>query len=101
MTHDDHLPQAILDLVHSMRDIELRAAHQYRPLVDSIIRTGSRDVQHIEHTLDGLLDFCGHEPVVLNRKLCRHYWQFDQAATAHYINAYRERWDSDEPKDKA
>ena len=97
MTHDDHLPQAILDLVDSMRELEQRAAPQYRPVVDGILRTGSHDAQHIEHTLDGLLDFCGHEPAVLMyRELCRHYWQFDEAATVFYINAYRERWDSDE-----
>lgn len=97
MTNDDHPPQAILDLVDSMRELEQRAALQYRPVVDDILRTGSRDAQHIEQTLDGLLDFCGHEPVVLTyRRLCRHYWQLDPAATAFYINAYRERWDSDE-----
>ena len=40
---------------------------------------------------------CWHEPVVLMyRQLCRHYWQFDKAATAFYINACRERCDSDE-----
>lgn len=97
MTPDVSPPQAILDLVDSMRELEQRAALQYRPVVDEIVRSGSRDAQHIEHTLDGLLDFCGHEPVVLMyRQLCRHYWQFDQVATADYINAYRERWDSDE-----
>ena len=102
MTHDDHPPQAILDLVDSMRELEQRAALQYRPVVDDILRTGSRDAQHIEHTLDGLLDFCGHEPVVLMyRQLCRHYRQFDQAATAFYVNTYRERWDSDEQEDPA
>ena len=94
---NDHPPQAILDLVDSMGDLEQRAALKYRPVVDDILRTGSCDAQHIEHTLDGLLDFCGHEPMVLMyRQLCRHYWPIDQAATAFYINAYRERWDSDE-----
>ena len=98
MTHDGYPPQAILDLVDSMRGLEQRAALQYRPVVDDILRTGSRDARHIERRLDGLLDFCGHEPVVLMyRQLCRHYWPIDQAATAYYINAYRERWDSDEP----
>ena len=97
MTPDVNPPQAILDLVDSMGELEQRAALQYRPVVDDILRTGSRDAQHIEHTLDGLLDFCGHEPVVLMyRQVCRHYWQLDPAATAFYINAYRERWDGDE-----
>ena len=96
MTHDGYPPQAILDLVDSMRGLEQRAALQYRPVVDDILRNGSRDARHIEHTLDGLLDFCGHESVVMiYRQLCRHYWRFDPAATSFYINAYRERWDSD------
>ena len=102
MTPDVNPPQAILDLVDSMRELEKRAALQYRPVVDDIVRSNSRDPQHIEHTLGGLLDFCGYEPVVLlYRQLCRHYWQVDPAATAFYINAYRERWDSDEQGDMA
>jgi hypothetical protein len=97
VTSDDSPPQAILDLVRSMRDLERRAAQQYRPVVDDILRSGSRDAQYIEHTLDGLLGFCGHEPVLrMYRQLCRHYWQIDQAATAFYIDAYREQWDGGE-----
>lgn len=93
---------AILDLVDSMRELEQRAALQYRPVVDDIVRSDSRDAQLIEHTLGGLLDFCGNEPVLLlYRRLCRHYWEFDPAATAFYINAYRERWDGDEQGDLA
>lgn len=93
---DEQPPQAILDLVGSVRKLGHRAALQYRPVVDDIVRSGSRDAQHIERTLDGLLDFCGHEPVVLMyRELCRHYWQIDPAATAFYINAYREWWDGE------
>ena len=62
-----------------------------------ILRTGSRDARHIECTLDGLLDFCGHEPVLeIYKQLCRHYWAIDPAAAADYIHAYRERWDGDE-----
>ncbi len=90
--------QAIRTLAGSMRDLQRQAAQQYLPVVDDILSTRSRDTQHIEHTLDGLLDFCGHEPVLqLYKKLCRHYWAIDPAATAYYINAYREYWDSDEP----
>lgn len=102
MKPGDRLPQDILDLVHSLRDLEQRAAQQYQPLLDDILRTGSRDAQYIERTLDGMLDFCGHEPVLqMYRQLCRHYWLIDPAATAFYVRAYRERWDSDDPGDLA
>ena len=93
---DDDAMQAIRTLAGSMRDLQRQAAQAYLPVVDDILRTRSRDTQHIEHTLDGLLDCCGHEPVLqLYKKLCRHYWDIDPAATADYVNAYREYWDSD------
>ena len=89
--------QAIRALAGSMRELQRKAAQLYLPVVDDILRTRSRDIHHIEHTLDGLLDFCGHEPVLqLYKKLCRHYWDIDPAATVDYIHAYREYWDSDD-----
>jgi hypothetical protein len=98
---DDDL-QTIRTLAGSMRDLQRQAAQAYLPVVDDILRTRSRDTQHIEHTLDGLLDFCGHEPILqLYKKLCRHYWDIDPTATADYVNAYREYWDSDEPRGQA
>ena len=88
--------QAIRTLAGSMQNLQRQSVQQYKPVVDDILRTRSRDTRHIEHTLDGLLDFCGHEPVLqLYKQLCRHYWSIDPAATADYINAYREYWDSD------
>jgi hypothetical protein len=99
---DDDAMQAISALAGSMRELQQRAAQQYLPVVDDILRTRSRDTQMIEHTLDRLLDFSGHEPVLqMYKKLCRHYWDIDPAATAYYVNAYREYWDSDEPGGQA
>jgi hypothetical protein len=84
-------------LLGQVQQLQLQAARQYQPVVDELLRTGSRDVRQIEHTLDGLLDFCGHAPVLaMYRRLCRHYWDIDPAATADYIKAYRERWDNEE-----
>jgi hypothetical protein len=94
--------KGIIGLVGAVHDLQERAAKEYKPVVDDILRTRSQDIRHIEHTLDGLLDFCGHEPVLqLYKKLCRHYWAIDAAATADYVNAYREYWDSDEPGGQA
>ena len=75
---------------------------QYTPVVDALLRTGSRDVRAIEQTLDGLLDFCGSDPALqLYRRLCRHYFSINAAATAYYVHAYREMWDSEvEPATK-
>ena len=96
MSDYDALYKTISALAGSMRDLQQQAARQYKPVVDGILLTRSRDIRHIEHTLDRLLDFCGHEPVLeMYKQLCRHYWNIDPAATAYYINAYREYWDSD------
>lgn len=94
----DDAMQAIRGFASSLRDLRRRAVQAYQPVVDDILRTRSRDARIIEHTLDGLLDFCDHEPALqLFKKLCRHYWDIDPAATADYVNAYRECWDGDEP----
>ena len=52
------LVETIGDLAESLSDLARRAAEEYAPVVDSIVRAQSQDIRHIEHTLDGLLDFC-------------------------------------------
>ena len=97
MSDYDALREAIGTLAGSIQDLERQAAQQFKPMVDGILRTDSRDAQQIEHALDRLLDFCGHDPVLaMYKQLCRHYMHIDPAATAFYINAYRQRWDSDD-----
>lgn len=84
-------------LLGQVQRLQLQAARQYQPVVDELLRTGSRDEQQIKRTLEGLLDFCGHAPVLaMYRRLCRHYWDIDPAATVDYIKAYREQWDSED-----
>ena len=92
----DTMFQNIAALAGEIQRLQQQAAEQYRPVVEDLLRSRTRDVAAIEHTLDGLFDFCGHEPVLqLFKKLCRHYWTIDPVATAHYIHAYREYWDSE------
>ena len=96
MNYDSHL-QSICGIAKSIQALNRQAVREYTPVVESILHSRSRDISHIEHTLDGLLSFCGYEPVlVLYKKLCRHYWNLDQFATARYIGAYREMWDLEE-----
>jgi hypothetical protein len=87
----DALSGSIIGLVRDIRDLQEQAAREYEPVVDRILRTGSRDIREIEQTLDGLLAFCGHERVLqMYKDLCRHYWDIDPPAAADYVNAYRE-----------
>ncbi len=90
------LPPDIRELADAFVALTRRAVKEYSPIVDSIVRSRSTDVRHIEHTLDGLLGFC-HDPeaLLLYKKLCRHYDFIDPAATAAYVRFYREMWDSE------
>jgi hypothetical protein len=96
--------EAYQDLLAELSAImaPLNSLHQqavaiHSPTVRKIVRNGSRDKQLIEHTLDQLLDHaCIPDGLVLFKTLCRYYWQIDPQATASYVYAYREMWDSDD-----
>jgi len=91
----ENLVTNLTALAESLRGIQELGIAQYTPVVESIIATRSRDVAHIERTLDHLLDFACHPAgFLLYRRLCRHYWNIDPAATADYVNIYREMWDA-------
>ncbi len=71
----DDLFESIKGLAESLQALNHQAVQAYTPIVDAILRSRSRDDHHIEHTLDGLLSFCCHEPALqLYKKLCRHYY---------------------------
>jgi hypothetical protein len=90
------LTQEIRDLAESVSVLAHRAVAEFTPAVDAIVGSRSRDARRIEHTLDGLLDFCfDPEALILFKKLCRHYYFIDSAAAAHYVYAYRDMWDSE------
>jgi hypothetical protein len=80
-----------------LQTLHQQAVEAYAPTVREILRNGSRDARLIEHTLDHLLDHaCIPQGLALFKSLCRHYWNLNTHATASYINAYREMWDSDD-----
>lgn len=92
--------ESISGLAKTIDSLNRQAVREYTPVVNSLVRFRSRDTRRIEHTLDGLLDFCGYQPaLLLFKKLCRYYFDIDPAATVGYINAYREIWDS-EPEEE-
>ena len=97
----DEMVESICGIVEGVQALNKEAFQAYTPLVDAIVSSGSRDVRHIEHTLDGLLSFCGYDPILqLYKKLCRHYYYINPAATAYYVNSYREMWDSVENEEQ-
>ena len=91
--------ESIAELVASLRTLQQQAAAAYAPVVYDLIARRSRDKKEIEHTLDHLLDCaCIPEGLALFKALCRHYHGIDPAATATYVYAYRDLWDSEEPQ---
>lgn len=98
----DTLFQSVSAIAELMQGLQAIAVAQYTPVVETIIATRSHDVRQIEHTLDGLLDFCGQEQaLLLYRRLCRHYFDIDPAATTSYVYAYRELWESEDVDENA
>lgn len=73
--------------------LDAQAVSAYEPIVNDIIDSRSRDEMEIQRTLDGMLGFCGNQSVLqLYKKLCRYYLPINPAATADYVQFYREHW---------
>jgi hypothetical protein len=93
---DNDLVNSIGDLAKASNELAIRAVSEYSIVVYNIIGTKSIDSNQIEHTLDGMLDFCFDDKMLLlYKKLCRYYYDIDPIATVSYVNAYREMWDED------
>jgi hypothetical protein len=98
--YDDML-RGIKAIAEGLRGIQELGVAQYTPVVDQIIATRSRDARHIRLMLDHLLDFACHPAgLALYKKLSRYYYTLDPAATANYVNYYREMWDTETPEEK-
>jgi len=94
----DNLVQSIGELAGGAQKLAHEAARQYSAEVENILKAQSRDSKHIERCLDGMLDFCFDDGMlVLYKKLCRYYFDIDPKATVLYVHAYREMWDEQEP----
>ncbi len=88
------LIEQIKPLAVQIQALNQQAYISYIPQVEYLITHSVIDDNAIQRTLDGLLDFCGDENVLLlYKKLCRYYWDINPEATADYINIYRETWD--------
>ena len=82
-------------IVGQFSNLANEALRVYKPIVNEIIEKKNRDENHIQRTLDYLLDFCFDEKLLtLYRRLCRYYWDINPHATANYIDYYREMYDS-------
>lgn len=96
MSDYPELMNAVSAFARDMEKLQAVTVAQYTPEVEALIATGSRDARQIESTLDRLLDIACHPAgLELFRKLCRYYYTINPIATADYIHAYRDMWDTD------
>ena len=91
------LLQNLAAVIAPLQTLHQQAVESQAPTVREILRSGSRDSRLIENTLDHLLDHaCIPQGLALFKSLCRYDWELNPQATASYIHAYREMWDSDD-----
>ena len=94
-----NLVDSLAVLIAPLETLHQQAVEALEPSVQGIIASRSRDADLIEHTLDYLLDHaCIPQGLALFKRLCCYYWKLNPQATADYIFAYRELWDSDDQK---
>jgi hypothetical protein len=93
--------QPLIALIGSLNDaLEQKAAH-YIPIAEHLVENRSRNHHEIEHILDHLLDVaCLPDGLTAFKSLCRRYWEINPQATAGYVRAYRDMWDSDGAPDQ-
>jgi hypothetical protein len=90
----DNLVQSIGELAGGAQKLAHEAALQYSAEVENILKAQSRDSRRIERCLDGMLDFCFDDGMlVLYKKLCCYYFDIDPKATVLYVQVYRDMWD--------
>jgi hypothetical protein len=95
--HSDADDQPLIALAASLQDALHQKLAHYAPIARQLILSRSTDVREIEHTLDHLLDVaCLPAGLAPFKALCRYYYAINPAATATYVYAYREMWDSEE-----
>jgi len=88
--------EEIKKIIESRDALAKQAYEQYKPLVDNIIASKTKDVNHICYTMDFMLDFCFDDSMLmLYRRMCRYLYDIDPQEAVNYVNLYREMWDED------
>ena len=70
----DNLIQSIVELADGAQELAREAERQYSAEVEDILKAQSRDSRRIERCLDGMLDSCfDNGMLVLYKKFCHYY----------------------------
>jgi hypothetical protein len=87
----------IKEIASCFSSLTKQAREQYVPLVYNIIDNNLKDDNEIQRILDGVLDFCYDEKMLLlYRRLCKYYYDINPIVTIDYIGFYREMYDEED-----
>ncbi len=94
---DKGFAQEIGGMIKQIQELTKEAVALVEPEVKYIIRNNVTDSKQIESLLDRLLDYAGMDDIalLLFRRICRHYYFINPKATATYVYAYRDMYDSE------
>ncbi len=92
------MDEEFYNLAKSLAALQKEAAEQtilaYKPEVERIIYTKSKDIETIERVLDALGEVAYDDKVlILFKKLLRYYFDFNPSSVARHIQWYRAIWD--------
>jgi hypothetical protein len=90
------LDNDIKPLFEQLSQLAETAVIQYKPLAEEIISGKITDENEMAHIMDGMLDFCNFDNMlVLYKKVCRILIYKYPQLVVDYIQAYRDTWDSE------
>lgn len=91
------MTETMQSLAQQLTTLARQAEQAVNVDINDIIRRGDRDEARIERQFDHMLGFC-YDPDMLQayKKLCRYYFTLNPQATADYVYAYRDMWDSED-----
>jgi len=90
------MEESIRRIAEEIQGLSKVAVAQYRSVVDDILIEKITNEQVIERVMDGMLDFCQFdEMLLLFKRLCRGLYLQHPQLVQDYISYYREMWDEE------
>jgi len=90
------MEENIRRIVEEMQGLSKVAVVQYRSVVDNILNEKITDEHEIARVMDGMLDFCHFdEMLLLFKRLCRGLYPRHPQLVQDYISYYWEMWDEE------
>lgn len=84
----------MIKMAEQLKALSNTAVLQYTNIVNDILNEKITDEQEIACILDGMLDFCQfNEMLLLFKRVCRGLYLKHPGLVHDYISYYREMWD--------